>query len=154
MKKTTNLEKTSRFISTCAIVSMLFLFVNCETEDIVTDGDLPQSAQQFLTAHFPEETIAQVVKDKEWNSTQYEVILSNAANLDFNKQGNCTSMESHDIPLPNSAIPAPILEYLEKEYSNAAIVEWDLDEKGQVVELDNGLEFLFDQEGNFLRFDD
>lgn len=154
MKKATNLEKTSRFISTCAIVTMLLLFVNCETENIITDGDLPQSAQQFLTAHFSEETIAQVVKDKEWNSTQYEVTLSNGTNIDFNKSGDCTSMESHATSLPYAAIPTPILEYLENEYSNSVIVEWDLDEKGQVVELDNGLEFLFDQEGNFLRFDD
>ena len=73
--------------------------------------------------------------------------------MEFNSKNNIKSIEAKS-KLPNSVIPEKIMEYVETNYPNNFIVEWDLDTKHQSVELNNGIELEFTLKGAFLRIDD
>ena len=55
--------------------------------------------------------------------------------------------------MPESVIPAKILEYTAANYPANFIIEWDKDKRDQSVELNNGIYLVFSLAGDFLRID-
>ena len=55
--------------------------------------------------------------------------------------------------MPNSVIPEKILQYVTTNYPTNFITDWELDDKNQQVQLDNGLDLEFKMNGDFLRID-
>ncbi|MEK6482103.1 PepSY-like domain-containing protein [Catalinimonas sp. 4WD22] len=74
----------------------------------------------------------------------YEVILENGVQLEFNRKGECSSIEGNTA-LPDSVIPEKIVEYVTQSYADNYIISWERD--------DNGTELNFDKSSNFLRID-
>lgn len=50
-------------------------------------------------------------------------------------------------------IPANVLGYVQNNYADHFIVEWDKDKTDQEIQLSNGLELIFNLSGTFLRID-
>lgn len=130
----------------------LMVFTACDKESVVSADGLPKDAQLFISQHFPDNEILQVVKERDDLKTSYDVYLSEGFNLDFDKKGKIRGVEGTSA-LPDSVVPDKILAYVQANYSDYFIRDWELDDRGQEITLSNGLDLKFDKGGNFLRMD-
>jgi len=143
--------KKASYLAT--LLSTVFLFLAaCDKESIVGADGLPASAQTYITQHFPDHEILQVVKERDDLKTTFDVYLSGGYNLDFDKKGKILGIEGTS-ELPDSVVPEKILTYVRTNYPDYFILDWELDDRGQDVKLSNGMELQFDKSGNFLRID-
>ncbi len=125
-----------------------------DDEVVVDESELPVAAKNFINEHFEGATIVTVIKESEGNIVEYEVILSNSFNLDFDANGKCINIEGmKNQQIPDTALDAKLVSYVTSNYPNNFIVEWDLDTREQEVELNNGTELVFDTAGNFKYID-
>ena len=138
--------------SVVGMTVMLIMFTACDKESVIAADGLPKDAQLFIAQHFPDQEIIQVVKERDDLKTGYDVYLSDGFNLDFDKKGNIIGVEGTS-KLPDSVVPAKILAYVQANYPDSFIRDWELDDRGQEVTLSNGMDLKFDKEGNFIRID-
>jgi len=139
---------------------LVFLFVaiiglsSCEKETVVPETELPNAAQQYLSTHFNGINVLQVVKDREGLRKSYDVYLAQGFEIEFNKSGEAVSVKNNrNQALPNSVIPAKILDYVNTNFSEDFIVGWELENNYQEVELNTGMELRFSKNGDFQRID-
>lgn len=140
------------FYSVASVAVMLIMFAACDKESVIAADGLPKDAQLFIAQHFPDQEIIQVVKERDDLKTGYDVYLSDGFNLDFDKKGNIIGVEGTS-KLPDSVVPTKILAYVQANYPDSFIRDWELDDRGQEVTLSNGMDLKFDKEGNFIRID-
>ena len=120
---------------------------------------LPQNAKAYISKHFGGYTINHYDKEQELLDVDYTVYISNnkaSFKLEFDKNGNIKDIESKDEKnaLPKSVLPVKITQHIHSKFPNARIVEWNRKKNTQIVELDNGIELVFNGKGDFLRIDD
>ena len=130
----------------------IFTFASCDKETVVQDNDLPKEISMFITTHFPSNKIIQSIKDRDGLELTYDILLDGNIKLEFNSKKQIIDIESRD-KLPNSVIPAKIIDYVSANYPDNFITGWELDNKHQQVKLNNGLELEFSMSGDFLRID-
>lgn len=129
-------------------------------------GELPEEAQLFLNRHFPDEKVVDFEKfNKIFDSKEtdffdfddqeaYEVELSNGIKVEFGKEGTMTEMGStEDIAIPLHALPDLIEIYLKTNYMDEKVVAYEIDADDQEIELDNGIDLEFDNDGRFVEKD-
>ncbi|HWK98347.1 MAG TPA: PepSY-like domain-containing protein [Parapedobacter sp.] len=138
--------------SVFSLAVVLMVFAACDKESVVSTDGLPKDAQLFISQHFPNHEILQVVKERDDLKTTYDVYLSDGFNLDFDKNGKIIGLEGTS-KLPDSVVPEKILAYVQANYPDYFIRDWELDDRGQEVTLSNGMDLKFDKNGNFLRID-
>ncbi|MBC8490760.1 MAG: PepSY-like domain-containing protein [Bacteroidetes bacterium] len=138
------------FILFCVIG--IFSLISCSQETIISKKDLPSEIKSYVDTHFPDQAILQSVKDKEGLTLSYEITLDNLTELEFNRKSEIIKIEGKN-KLPDSVIPQKLLNYVNNNYSDNFITEWELDDRNQQIQLDNGLELEFKMDGNFLRID-
>ena len=134
---------------------MVVALSSCEKEEVVGIEEIPSVGQAFLDEHFGDQTVVSVKREKESSEgVEYEVRLDNGVTVKFDKGGN---WEDVDAPvngsLPTTFILTPIVDYVEAEYPNVWIKGIDKERQGFDVELTNGVDLVFDTEGNFVRID-
>lgn len=133
---------------------LLFVVTACDKEKVVDETDLPVNAKDYIEAHFPAARISQVVRDRDDLETSFDVILDNQVKLEFDKKGECYSIESRRTEkLPDTVIPLKVLEYVQENYPDAFITDWEKDRTDQEVKLSNNKELVFNLAGTFLRID-
>lgn len=135
------------------LLSFALVSASCEKEKIVSENDLPATSKNYITTHFPDQKIAQAIKEFDDLKKTYKVYLDNGVKLEFNRSGEIRKIEGNS-KLPDSVIPSQILTYVTDNYPAEYIKKWELDDNRQEVELSNGLDLEFDRNGNFLRIDD
>lgn len=134
------------------VFSVALFLTSCDNDDDATidDDKLPEAASVYLQTHFKDIKITRVTKDR--GDNDYDVYLENDVTLEFTDKGEVESIKSID-ELPNSVIPAKILDYVTTNYPDEYITEWELDGNGQEVQLSNKLELKFNKAGDFIRID-
>ncbi|MCF0059972.1 PepSY-like domain-containing protein [Dyadobacter chenwenxiniae] len=136
-------------------IMILLAFSGCDNEKVVDETNLPPQASEFIEAHFPDAKIARVVRDRDDLLTSFDVILDNQVELEFDKQGECFSVDGNaNEKLPDSVIPLKILEYVQKSYPDKYITDWEKSKTTQEVSLSDNKELLFNLSGTFRRIDD
>lgn len=145
------MKKLHKYLTATLIIISTTLLLGCEKEKNINEKDLPSQATLFLNTHFSGSAISSTVKDIEGNNTTFEVILANGINIDFDKNGNCISMDGHGKRLPDSAIPSAILLYVQTYYPDNFITDWGFEPFGQKVELSNEIELGFELDGTFIK---
>ena len=127
----------------------------CEQNNtpIVFD-ELPAIAQQFVNKHFSNLDIALIVKDYDNLSFTYDVNFTNLYEVDFDKNGEWIKVDCQRDSVPEAIIPAGIANYVDTRFSGQYIVEIERNTRNYVVELNTGVDVVFDKEGNFKRIDD
>jgi len=139
-------------------MSLLLLFavfglVGCEKETIILANNLPAEIQSYLSTHFPSNEVIQVIKDRDGLSLTYDVILQGNFMLEFNRKKEVIDIDGQS-RLPDSVIPVKLLEFVQTNYSDNFISNWEIEGKNQQIQLDNGLELVFTMDGRFLKIDD
>lgn len=130
---------------------MTFL-TNCEKEEIISSLDLPVEINSYISTHFPNKSILQVIKDKDGLIKSYDILLNENVSLEFNRKNEIIDIDGNT-KLPDSVIPDKILQFVALKYAANFVTDWQLDGNNQQVELDNGLDLEFNIKGEFLRID-
>lgn len=134
------------------LAAMMFL-AGCEKERVMASNDVPQEIQSYVETHFSSNKILQTLKDTEGLTLTYDVTLDSAISLEFNRSKEIISIDANS-KLPDSVIPQKILTYVLTNYPNQVITDWEKESrKVQQIELNNGLDLEFDEDGNYLRID-
>ena len=141
---------------TLAVLTAVFTcLTSCASKtQLGTFAELPKSAQNFIVTYFNEADIAFVKVGKDGLHNEYEVQLNSGVEIEFNHKGELKEIDCRLQPVPEGIVPAVIVGYVESHFSNAFIVKYKIERRGQKVELNNSLELEFDKNGNFLRLDD
>lgn len=121
-------------------------------------SDLPAAAQSFLKKHFSTLTVDQVTVENQFIGKKYEVKLAGGGEVEFDKNGNWTQIDCQRNAIPESVVPAKILQYVKQNYPNHFISSIDKEEGGYDVEVrDMGLKRDIDLKFNgrceFIRID-
>lgn len=139
------------------LFGLLFVFLglmSCEKEKLIEENSLPAAARDFIDLHFGTQEIVQITREREnLTGIEYEVILNDGSEMKFDKSGACYSIDAGHNGIPDSVILPAILEYLTEHYSAERVVEWEKDKKIIKIELSNGLDLRFTQDGDFLKID-
>ncbi len=137
-----------------SLIATLFTIslISCTQEVIIPASEYPSEITSYTSTHFPNNSILQVIKDREDLTETYDVLLSENIRLEFNRKKEIIDIDGA-AQLPNSVIPEKILQYVTSNYPTNFITDWELDNKNQQVQLDNGLDLEFTMKGDFLRID-
>ncbi len=135
------------------LIAAVMFFASCEKERVLTSADVPQEIQSYVQTHFPKNSILQTLKDTEGMILTYDVTLDSAISLEFNRSKEIISIDGNS-KLPDSVIPQKILTYVLNTYPDNFVTDWEKESrKVQQIELNNGLDLEFDEDGNYLRID-
>lgn len=137
--------------------SLLILFAlfigSCSDDKIVSKNNMPPELSSYIAAHFPNHEVLQVSKDSNPIQTQYKVTLSDNISLEFNHKNEIIEINASQA-LPKSVISENINQYIQSNFPQSAITDWEKENNHQQIKLDNNLDLIFDLEGNFIRIDD
>ena len=139
---------------------MLFFFIvtSCEKNDIEKNNEyseislteLPQEIIAFLNTHFQGLTIQRAYLENEYGRQEYQIYLQNGIELEFDTQFLLIGADGYS-KLPDSLIPESILLYVNSNYPNNVIYEWEIEYSYQEIELNNGIELIFNLAGEFIK---
>lgn len=126
---------------------------SCEKESLINQSDVPQEIKDYVSTHFSQNKILQTLKDNEGLILTYDVLLDSAISLEFNRSKEIISIDGNS-KLPDSVIPEKIREYVNTNYPVYFITDWEKESrKVQQIELSNGLDLEFDNDGKYLKMD-
>ncbi|MBO5137499.1 MAG: PepSY-like domain-containing protein [Spirochaetaceae bacterium] len=111
-------------------------------------NSLPQAALDFLEASFPGLTVASVESDR----NEFEVMLSNNTEVDFDRKGNWEAVKSL-ISVPANLLPSRATNYLISLYPETNILEIENNANSYEVKLANNWEIVFAKDGSFVSKD-
>ena len=136
------------------ILAFVLLMTACSDKP-VTPEQLPAPIKTFLQQNFPGQTISFAKKDLEGFGYQYDVVLADGTQIDFDTDDvwdkvACTLAN----PVPTALIPAPIVAHIQANFPDAMITKIHKEHYGYEVELANGLELKFNKQGVLTEMDD
>ena len=143
-----------KIIFTVCMLALAVVGVYAGNDKPITKRELPVKAQQLLDQYFSGSTIALAKVDKEFMNATYDVVLSDGAKLEFNKNGDWKEIDCRYTGVPLGLIPSQIIQKVNELYSEAKIIKIDKDRKDYEVKLNNGLDLVFDLKFNLVEIDD
>lgn len=136
-----------------SIVMGSSIFASCDdNEKFISYEDLPVGAKQFITNNFGSDNILTVEYDRDIKGAEYEVKFNNGAEVNFDKNGNWD-----EISVPSGInpdlVPEKVQTYVKAHHPHALIVSMDKDKREFDVDLNSGLELVFDTNYDFIRYE-
>ena len=115
---------------------------------------LPVQAKEIIKKNFKANVHHIEIEEKFMRGKEYEVVLNDGTQIDFDDKGNWTSVDCGNNSVPDYFILKTIKNYVSKNYSGKKIVEVEKKSDKYEIQLSNDIELEFDRAGNFLRIDD
>ena len=145
-----------KFFTAVAILFVSAAIASADDRERPTTVDkLPTNAQEFLAQHFKNLSVAFVVEDPKMVGSEYEVTYTDRTEVDFNPQGEWTSVECKYNAVPASVVPPQIAEYVAKSnFPGQIIKKIERNSYTWEIELSGGLEIKFDMNFNVIGYDD
>ncbi len=138
-----------------SVIFALVLLMTACTDRPVVPAQLPQQITAFIQQNFPGQTISFATKDLEITGWQYDVVLADGTQIDFDTDKMWDKIQcTMGNPVPTGLIPAQIANHLRTNFPDAMILKIDKERYGYEVELANGLELKFNQQGALMEVDD
>lgn len=119
----------------------------------ITEKELPAVVKKNVVKYFGKKSISNIVRDKEWDKTTYDVYFADQTKAEFSSNGTLKEAKNYN-GLPSAVIPAKIQAYVKKRFPNAKITQYERGTRKQEIKLNNGFELEFDLNGNFRKLDD
>lgn len=122
---------------------------------IITQNELPRAAQNFISKNFSGQTITKIEKKTKYQvKTEYEVKFDNRMEIEFDGDGNWTEVDGKKSPIPTGFINSSIVNYVKQNFPTEKITQIEKKRSKYEIDLTNGLELIFDLNGNFKKIDD
>ena len=131
----------------------LLSFTAYGKEQVIDYEQLPARARAIIERHFSKSEIVVVHQEGIGRHAEYEIDFFNGGELEFDDDGDLTSVEVKSGSVPADLIPQAIREAVEGRYSSFRIVKYKVERRGYEVELSNGLEIEFDESFNITKID-
>lgn len=126
-----------------------------DRERPTTVDKLPAAAQQFLKTYFNGLQVAYAVEDPGIFGSEYEVVYTDRTQVDFENNGEWSSVERKYEAVPEAIVPEQIRKYFAQiSLPNAFIAKIDRNKYAWEVELSDGTEVKFDREFRVIEIDD
>ena len=136
------------------IFALALLMTGCSDKP-VPPAQLPAPIQSFVQQYFPGQTITFAQKDLELTGWKYEIFLADGTHIDFDTDDMWDKIEcSLTNPVPTALIPPPVASTIQANYPDAMITKIDKELNGYEVDLANGLELKFNNQGAIVDMDD
>ncbi|WP_437917874.1 PepSY-like domain-containing protein [Sphingobacterium sp. LRF_L2] len=125
----------------------------------ISESALPEASRTTLNTYFADATVtsASMASSANIYNSIYKVLLSNKFEVDFDKDGLWTEIESEgDIAIPTTFLEGELSEiyvYLNANYESNYVVEIERESNGFTLELNNGIDLVFDKEQHFIGVD-
>ncbi len=146
------MKRISFFLA--VLVCMLLQTTVAMADDVVIPvSQLPEAAKSFVQKQFPKQKISRAEKDID-GIVNYEVRLSNGAELDFDKDGNWQKIDCKRKAVPAVLVPNAISSYVKQNYPKSIILKIEKKQFGYEIDLSKGPDLNFDQKGTFIGIDD
>lgn len=142
------------FVSAALLFAGITASFAGDRERPITLDKLPAAAQEFLAANFKDLTLAYAVEDPKFIGSEYEVIYTDRTEVDFESNGEWSSVERKYAAVPAAIVPVQIADYVKKSFAGESIRKIDRDKYTWEVELSNGLEIKFDRNFQIIDIDD
>lgn len=142
------------FVSAALLFAGIIASFAGDRERPITLDKLPAAAQEFLAANFKDLTLAYAVEDPKFIGSEYEVIYTDRTEVDFESNGEWSSVERKYAAVPAAIVPVQIADYVKKSFAGESIRKIDRDKYTWEVELSNGLEIKFDRNFQVIDIDD
>lgn len=142
------------FVSAALLFAGITASFAGDRERPITLDKLPAAAQEFLAANFKDLTLAYAVEDPKFIGSEYEVIYTDRTEVDFESNGEWSSVERKYAAVPAAIVPVQIADYVKKSFAGESIRKIDRDKYTWEVELSNGLEIKFDRNFQVVDIDD
>lgn len=136
------------------IVALTLLMSACSDRP-VAPTQLPVTITAFIQHNFPGQTISFAKKDLEITGWQYDVMLADGTQIDFDTDHMWDMIQcGMTNPVPTALIPVPVRTYLQTNFPDAMVLKIDKERYGYEIELANGLELKFNKQGALMDMDD
>lgn len=142
------------FVSAALLFAGITASFAGDRERPITLDKLPAAAQEFLAANFKDLTLAYAVEDPKFIGSEYEVIYTDRTEVDFESNGEWSSVERKYAAVPAAIVLVQIADYVKKSFAGESIRKIDRDKYTWEVELSNGLEIKFDRNFQVIDIDD
>ena len=121
---------------------------------IITVGELPAAAQQFITTHFKGVEVSYAKVDEDWFDKEYKVVFVDGSKVEFVRSGAWKEIDCKYGEVPAGAVSAPIRDCVAARFPGRRIICIERDRRNCEVKLDNGLELEFDADFRLVDIDD
>jgi len=139
-----------------ALALLSFSLTWADSKTKIPFKKLPVEAQTFVKKTFPNNDVLLVEEKYEYthDKKEYKVELEGDIDIKFDKMGVWKEIDCDRSILPLSVIPKEIQKFITSTYPNDKAVKIERDLYGYEVKLTNGKELVFNENGEFIRFDD
>jgi hypothetical protein len=126
-----------------------------DNDRIITVGELPAEAQNFIKKYFETNEVSYAkVEDKLFDRKNYEVVFVDGSKVEFNKQGEWKEINCKFKEIPAGIVPQKIVDYVKVNFLNCKIIEIDRNSRDYEIHLSNDIELKFDLSFNLIDIDD
>lgn len=115
---------------------------------------LPEAINAFVKQYFPNAAISYAEPDHEYGGIQYDVYLNDGTELDFDANNQWDKVDCKVNPVPATLVPGAIASYVKSNFQGMQITKINRETYGYEIELSNGLDLRFGQNGQFIGMDD
>lgn len=145
-------QKFSHMLPILAVIIMAFAFQSCDRDEKTIDySDLPQTARQFILQFFPGIETAYSKWEKDDGRKEYEVLLADGTELQFDNSGTWLSVDCVFSTLPAGIIPAVIAEDMAVRYPGAQAYKIEKELGGYEISIGRSLDLYYSADGKFIR---
>lgn len=125
-----------------------------KTEKVITMQELPQKAQDMIKTHFSKSEVKKVKQETGKMGMKYEVEFLDLTDVEFDQNGDWTSIDTENVAIPVMLIPEKIYTYVKSNYPNNFVTELKQNRKGYKVELNNDTKLWFNSDCEFVPMKD
>ena len=126
------------------VAALLSFSASAERVQVKPDK-IPYLAKNQLKAYFPQAQVAEATKEKSKIKNNYEVLLDDGTQLEFDKDGNWLFVDLQGRPVPQRMIPGQVLNYLNGQFEGSTVVKMIKDkDRNLTVFLQDGTQITFD----------
>jgi len=135
-------------------MSVVLISIACVAEDRpLVYEQLPAPAKEFINANYPGEKVSYVVVDDDVIKPDYTVRLANGVEIQFENSGALEKITART-GVPEAVVPVQISDYVEANFPDTVIVEYEVGRRDFSVDLSNGLELRFNGKFKLVELDD
>ena len=133
------------------VVMMTMCFqAKADHDQVIPFNQMPEAAQAFLKQHFTNKVPLVVTVD--WDD--YTIRYESGEKVEFDKNGNWKEIDCRSSIVPTELIPEEIKTNIASTFPGAMILKIDKERYGYEIELTNGLEMKFNNQGALMEVDD
>jgi Protein of unknown function (DUF2874). len=138
------------------MIAVLFAMTMTTTaaERIIQFNELPLKAQELVNKYFSSKKINNIMMEKDLTKTEYNVQFDDNSEIEFKGNGDWEEIEIKNECLPSGIFTAAVTNFLNQEHAGYCISKAEKEWHVLKIELQNGLEIVFNSKGEFLRYND